>query len=1470
MAIKNRKFIGIFLNSLILIGVIFAIYTYISKPIDAAWIDESWSYRQKFTFTHNADISAERAITLSIDTAEIITAGNMQSDCDDVRFTDLNGNMLKFELTGSCNNSATTYEVVFQLISNGSNIGYVYYGNFSVASASQDVSGVTALTPSGGDPTITDRSAEEKSTGPVAFWKMDEGTDNTCTGGTNDVCNSMGNNSLNGAISNSAVWQTPDMCISGGCLLFDGTDDIVTITNTNPIDFDTGLSSGVTFQTWMKANTDGENDTGEVFDKGTNTYMRLTNEGSDGLADLEARLDLGSSDANVTVTNSIVLNRWHLVTMSYSDDGDDEITVYIDGINRGVSTDGSGSPATSDSNNLIIGGDTSNNFQGFIDEFKIYNFERSSAQVKTDYLRGSASPGSAAVLGQTSTGFLNDGLTGYWKMDQNSGDAADSSGYNLTLTNNGLTEFAKGKFDRGSEHVPASTQYFSTGGTIVGIQTISFWTNPDSNTNYFLSLTSGAHITSSSGVLSATGFSNPKIYVNGAISSTVIADVWQHIVVTSETAVDANQFYVGRQDTNYYDGTLDEVRIYRRELTTKEIAQLAEWAPGPVGYWKMDENTGSTFYDISGYGNNGTHLSTPAWTNGKYGSSMSLGINSVLERARINDPASGIFDFSNTDDYSLNVWIKVSSIEGTVLSPVQKGSNNASTPGYRFDVSNTGTPSCRYVDGDGSGIDTTGAGPIIMDGNWHYITCIMDRDGAEVGIAGYHIFVDGVLASSNLTPTETSAAGSSDDLLFGEFSGTQEFNGALDHLQIYRYARTPKQIFEDMNAGHPTGGSPIASQAIYYKLDEQQGTTANNANYMQSSLTGSISGAVWRVSGSSFCKMQGCLEFDGSDDVTTVTNVSAIDFNESLSSGFTVSTWFYADSDGENDVGQIFQKGTTTYCRTDSESGGRVDIECSLDLASTDATLNIASAVTTGSWNHLAMGYTNDTDDEITIWINGKNRGSSTNGVGSPAADANNLLIGGTTTANFDGRIDEFKVYNGELSQDEILIDANAGSSSALGGVLGAQDNEGFGGNPPVGWWSLDENTGTSSTADKSGNGQTGTLSSIISSNWIPGKLGSALNLDGGADYIDVGAGPSTVNSIAFWVYPQTTTEYFINLTSTTDYIWVNAGTITATGLTSPTIYVNGIATSTINSGVWSHVVITTSTGENASNLDIGRTQDTNYLEGRIDEVKLFDYVLTPAQVAYHYNRGEPVAHYKFDECEGATAYDSNLNNNGTITIGASGSNTSLGSCSSGTTTEAWNNGTTGKINYSLDFDGTDDYMAVSPGTTLAITADLTVSTWINMGSIANNEFLFAFSTDGETQATNSLYSLFWDTSAGNDLNYQHEHTNGTNIEDSFNVNLTTGTWYHLTLVRDATANTVELFVDGVQRDNTFTYSTDPNGGTSSYLTIGTRNALDNPTGWSDAKFDDFRIYNYALAPDQIKQVYNNGAVFFGPLTGAP
>jgi len=90
--------------------------------------------------------------------------------------------------------------------------------------------------------------------------------------------------------------------------------------------------------------------------------------------------------------------------------------------------------------------------------------------------------------------------------------------------------------------------------------------------------------------------------------------------------------------------------------------------------------------------------------------------------------------------------------------------------------------------------------------------------------------------------------------------------------------------------------------------------------------------------------------------------------------------------------------------------------------------------------------------------------------------------------------------------------------TNALGSVTSA--NAILSVNAAIGYWALDDNTGTQAT-DSSGNNNTGTLTN--GPTWTTGRFGKAVNFDGVNDFIDLGA-PATFNSLQV---PMTITGWF-------------------------------------------------------------------------------------------------------------------------------------------------------------------------------------------------------------------------------------------------------------------------------------------------------------------------------------------------------
>jgi len=173
---------------------------------------------------------------------------------------------------------------------------------------------------------------------------------------------------------------------------------------------------------------------------------------------IDASLDLATTDATLTLNNAAATSTWTHIAMAYDDDADDEIELYVNGVLKGTSTNGSGSLAT-DNNNLLIGGTTTANFHGFIDEVKMYPYARTSAQIKTDFVSRGTSKGVSARIGDDPRN-LSEGLQGYWKMDeaqQNTctggvNDACDSSGAGRDGAWNGNATSTSGKFGAGTTY----------------------------------------------------------------------------------------------------------------------------------------------------------------------------------------------------------------------------------------------------------------------------------------------------------------------------------------------------------------------------------------------------------------------------------------------------------------------------------------------------------------------------------------------------------------------------------------------------------------------------------------------------------------------------------------------------------------------------------------------------------------------------------------------------------------------------------------------------------------------------------------------------------------------------------------------------------------------------------------------------------------------------------------------------------
>ena len=1299
-----------------------------------------------------------------------------------------------------------------------------------------------------------------------------------------------------------ATWQNEDQCISGKCVSFDGVSSYVDGGNASQLNMGTGDFS---FEGWAKLINDASN-YGNIVGKASWNAAK----GYGIVVDYNSQncirgylSNTGVGDRKTTNSYCPTDNTWHHYAVTYTRSGN--MIFYVDGVQQAV-TDISSYSAIDFTNttSLKIGVYDSWYSKGSIDDIKVYAYARTAAQIKTDFAsKGSGSvKGTSVQMGSASknSDALSNGLVGYWKMDESSwGSVIDASGNGNTGSVTGGATPAAGRFGNGG-NFDGSTQNISipdnsTLNPTTAITVSAWYKTTDSaggiivkrsssngyrlvyagNTLYFtVGNGSGIVQPSTAGYNDGTWhfvvgtWSNSdntaRLYIDGILKNSG--------TLSGPLANTATALLIGdSDDQGKLIGSIDEARIYSRALSASEISTLYAWAPGPIGYWNFEEGSGASTYDLSGNGYNGINTGTTVGV-GKYGKARSF--NGSSDFISVPDTTNLRF---GTNNFTVEGWIKFpisgsSSWEGIIT----KG-YTTSAPANTWGLirNNTNTNSVTFQDSiDAGGSWNANMTSATFSNGWHHIA--VTRSGTS-----YSLYSDGISTSGTYAVTNLSTTAA---IKMGSDASPRYFNGSVDEVKIYNYARSSKQITEDMNGGHPAGGSPVGSQIGYFKFDEGHDSAAYNSG--SQTTTASINGATWSNDG----KFGKSLTWSGSNLVS-----STLNYNSSKT--FTISAYIKPTATG------TFQDIIGTSMGNNMDSGIILNTNdiCYHDYSTSSSDYNICSttaSVQLNQWQYVALTYDNGT---INLYYNGKN---IKNGSFTKTDTAAGIIIGGNTSLltgrTFTGNIDEVKIYNTALSAADIALDYNRGSALVMGSATtsssGVVDNSSTGKycipgdasacSAPVAEWNFEEGI-NNNAYDTSGNGNIGTLTN--SPSWTNGKIGKGLAFSG-TQYVSTPDTSSlqltSAGSLEAWVNPSSypaaglwsiiaykgnwgggRNEYSIYYQQSDSSLRFEIGGATAN---QPVTVSNTLTP--LNT--WSHVTLTwdgsfvrgyingsqvgtplaqTQTPNTSTIIGgIGGQGSTNgVLTGKIDAVKIYNYARTPAQVAYDYNRGAPVGWWKFDECQGTIANDSSGNGfSGTVAIGTTAPQTSAGTCTDGLGTSAWNNGKSGKYNASLNFDGVDDYVS----TTYTPPNIHSISAWFKTSDYIGNRGIISTFASG---TYNGIYLsagsfTFSNCTTGKQL---HIWTNGNTCTD-INSTFANSTWYNITVTSDG--STVKVYVNGIFTNSINTATTH-----AAPLFIG-RSRFD--TDYWDGQIDDVRVYNYALTATQVKTLYNGGtAVQFGP-----
>jgi chitodextrinase len=214
------------------------------------------------------------------------------------------------------------------------------------------------------------------------------------------------------------------------------------------------------------------------------------------------------------------------------------------------------------------------------------------------------------------------------------------------------------------------------------------------------------------------------------------------------------------------------------------------------------------------------------------------------------------------------------------------------------------------------------------------------------------------------------------------------------------------------------------------------------------------------------------------------------------------------------------------------------------------------------------------------------------------------------------------------------------------------------------------------------------------------------------------------------------------------------------------------------------------------------------------------------------------VAAYSFDEASGLTVTDLSGNiNQGTMTNGPVR--------------------VAGRTGSAVSFDGLNDYVLVPHSSSLSLSPALTLSAWVRKSSLVGYDTIFSKGTGG------GAFNYYLDTYNGELLfgfvngGYREFQTTGATLQPN--------TWYHLAATFDDAANTVRLYINGVQRAVfTTTISLLPN---TQALYLG-RSQASSGEYWHGL-LDDLRIHSRALSQAEIQHDMTRGVrAPLSPVTG--
>ena len=585
-------------------------------------------------------------------------------------------------------------------------------------------------------------------------------------------------------------------------------------------------------------------------------------------------------------------------------------------------------------------------------------------------------------------------------------------------------------------------------------------------------------------------------------ASSVSSDTWHHVVVTNDGTsnsdcsgfdiyIDGVSQSLGDTSTGtvtdptnsipitigssqgssaFMNGMMDEVKIYSRALSADEVrndywntkeghpnhfstqitngsqnfvAHSFRYDSGALAVWKFDEGEGATAYDSSGNGFD-EPITGATWINNgscRIGSCLYFdGSGDYIDVGQMNPSVT---------ETTATVWFKTD-------TPLQDGgfiSNSDGTALQRFTFELHNSNELRvghFESGPDFNFIVTPSENV-----WHFAAMVHHANRIDV-------FYDGIWYElSGVTPD----TGTLNVNIGRRSSSTYEYTGYLDEIRIYDRALDREAVESLYYAGSETYYDDFGTTAsgknnryatvensedilkpftprgtvLHARFDDN--STVNTTDDSGYGNTGNSMGGVdWNNRSACREGFGGCLDFDGSDDEVDFGSDDSL--HNIWTGGGTAFVWINPRSGGENNQGQILDKGEIWLLELQNPSGGTADLEFSQRGTTRGRWESVDKVIKFNEWQSVAIVYNkDDVDNNVPImYVNGLPVPivEQSDPTGSPVDDSQYTLIAGEVFNDnqaFDGLMDEIIIVNRSLSAQEIY-DLHIGGQQRQSGDL--------------------------------------------------------------------------------------------------------------------------------------------------------------------------------------------------------------------------------------------------------------------------------------------------------------------------------------------------------------------------------------------------------------------------------------------------